>query len=71
MFSPHKKQLDHELKIKLNGKKLYQTDSVKYVGIHLVNPVDTGRKLNVYNVRSYLRSIYVLCLLGKYLGNIK
>ena len=30
-----KKQLGHELKIKLNGKKLYRTDSVKYLGIHL------------------------------------
>ena len=30
-----KKQLGHELKIKLNGEKLYQTDSVKYLGIHL------------------------------------
>ena len=27
-----KKQLDHELK-ELNGKELYQTDSVKYLGI--------------------------------------
>ena len=26
MFSPAKKQLGHELKIKLNGEKLYQTD---------------------------------------------
>ena len=32
LFSTPKKQLDHELKIKLNGKKLYQTDSVKYLG---------------------------------------
>ena len=30
-----KKQLGHELKINLNGEKLYQTDSVKYLGIHL------------------------------------
>ena len=35
MFSPPKKQLDHELEIKLNGKKFYQNDSVKYLGIHL------------------------------------
>ena len=27
MFNPPKKQLDHELKIKLNGKNLYQTES--------------------------------------------
>ena len=35
MFSPPKKQPDHKLKLKLDGKKLYQTDSVKYLGIHL------------------------------------
>ena len=35
MFSPPKKQLDHELKLKLNDKKLHQTDSVKYLEIHL------------------------------------
>ena len=39
IFSPRKKQLDRELKttkkIRLNCKKLYQTDSVKYLGIHL------------------------------------
>ena len=35
MFNPPKKQQDHELKIKLNGKKLYQTDSVKYLGIYI------------------------------------
>ena len=32
---PPKKQHDHELNIKLNSKKLYQTDSAKYLGIHL------------------------------------
>ena len=38
IFIPRKKQLDRELKtkkIRLNCKKLYQTDSVKYLGIHL------------------------------------
>ena len=35
MLGPAKKQLGHELKIKLIGEKLYQTDSVKYLGIHL------------------------------------
>ena len=34
MFSSPKKQLDHELKIKLNSKKFYQADSVKYLGIY-------------------------------------
>ena len=35
MFSPPEKELDHELKAKLNGKRFYQIDSVKYLGIHL------------------------------------
>ena len=30
-----KNQLDHELEIKLSGKQLYQTDSVKCLRIHL------------------------------------
>ena len=29
------RQLDHALKIKFNGTKLYQTDSFIYLGIHL------------------------------------
>ena len=33
LFTSSKKQLDHDLKIKLNGKRLYETDSVKYLGI--------------------------------------
>ena len=34
MFSRPKKQLYHELKVKLTGKKLYPTDSGKYLEIH-------------------------------------
>ena len=32
LFTSSKKQLDCDLKIKLNGKRLYETDSVKYLG---------------------------------------
>ena len=35
MFNPSEKELDHELKIKLHGKNLYQTDSVKYLRINI------------------------------------
>ena len=35
LFTSSKKQLDCDLKIKLNGKKLYETDSVKYLGIQI------------------------------------
>ena len=34
-FTSSKKQLDCDLKIKLNGKRLYETDSVKYLGIQI------------------------------------
>ena len=33
--SKTKKQLDHEVKTKLNGKKLYQNDPVKNLETHL------------------------------------
>ena len=36
-FSPAKKYLDHEPKIHLNSKKLYQTGSAKYLQICLYN----------------------------------
>ena len=32
-FTSPKKQLDSDFKIQLNGKRLYETDSVKYLGI--------------------------------------
>ena len=35
LFTSSKKQLDCDLKIKLNGKRLYETDSVKYLGIQI------------------------------------
>ena len=30
LFTSSKKQLDYDLKIKLNGKRLYEIDTVKY-----------------------------------------
>ena len=35
LFTSSKQQLDCGLKIKLNGKRLYETDSVKYLGIQI------------------------------------
>ena len=35
LFTSSRKQLDCDLKIKLNGKRLYETDSVKYLGIQI------------------------------------
>ena len=38
------KQLNHALIIKLNGKKLYQPDSIKYLGIHLGTYLEKSSK---------------------------
>lgn len=38
------KQLNHALIIKLNGKKLYQPDSIKYLGIHLDTYLEKSSK---------------------------
>ena len=35
LFTSSKKQLDCDLKMKLNGKNLYETDSVRYLGIKI------------------------------------
>ena len=35
LFNLSKKRVDHELEIKVNGKKVYQADSVNYVGINI------------------------------------
>ena len=35
LFKPTKKPLDDQLKLKLNGKRLYQTSLVKYLGIKI------------------------------------
>ena len=35
MFKPRMKKLDFDLKLKLNGKRLYSTKSAKYLGIKI------------------------------------
>ena len=35
IFKPKRKPLDFNMKLKLNGKRLYPTDSVKYLGIKI------------------------------------
>ena len=66
LFKPTKKPLDCQLKLKLNGKRLYQTSSVKYLGIkfdqylnwqdHINNIVIKLNKANamLYKVRQFV-----------------
>ena len=49
LFTSSKKQLDCDLKIKLNGKRLYETDSVKYLGIQIEHINHVTLKLNKAN----------------------
>ena len=45
-FTSSKKQLDCDLKIKLNGKRLYETDSVKYLRIQIDKRLTWKQQIN-------------------------
>ena len=40
IFKPKKKHIDFDIKFKLNGKRLYPTDSVKYLGVRIDNKLN-------------------------------
>ena len=46
MFSPPKRHLGRELKIKFNGKKFHQIDSVNSLGNHLNNYLIWKHEIN-------------------------
>ena len=46
LFTSSKKQLDCNFKIKLNGKRLYKTDSVKYLGIQTGKILTLKQQIN-------------------------
>ena len=46
LFTSPKKQLDCDLKMKLNGKRLYETDSVKYLGIQIDKRLTWKQQIN-------------------------
>ena len=60
IFKPKRKPLDFNMKIKLNGKRLYPTDSVKYLGVKIDSKLNwkshvnaTATKLNQANAMLY------------------
>ena len=60
MFKPRMKKVDFDLKLKLNGKRLYPTKSVKYLGIKIDESLswnehisDIAIKLNSANAMLY------------------
>ena len=46
LFRPKRKSMDFNLKIKLNGKRLYETNSVKYLGIRIDNKLNWKAHIN-------------------------
>ena len=46
LFTSPKKQLDSDLKARLNGKKLYETDSVKDLGIQTEKSLIRKQQIN-------------------------
>ena len=46
VFTSSKKQIDSGLKVKLNGKRVYETDSVKYLGIKIDKTLTWKQQIN-------------------------
>ena len=45
-FALNVSKTDHKLKIRLNGKKLYSTDSVKYLAVHIDKNLNWKHHIN-------------------------
>ena len=66
IFKPNRKKLDFEFKIKFNGKNLFQTNSVKHLGIKIEKQLswrdhinEVAIKLNKANAMLYKVSEFV------------
>ena len=46
LFTSSKKQHDCDLKVTINGKRLYETDSVKYLGIQIDQTLTWKQQIN-------------------------
>ena len=46
IFKPKRKPLDFNMKIKLNGKRLYPTDSVRYLGVKIDSKLNWNSHVN-------------------------
>ena len=46
LFRPKRKSMDFNLKINLNGKQLYETNSVQYLGVRIDNRLNWKAHIN-------------------------
>ena len=51
MFKPRMKKLDFDLKLKLNGKRLYSTKSAKYLGIKIDESLTRKEHINDITIK--------------------
>ena len=51
MFKPRMKKVDFGLKLKLNGKRLYPTKSVKYLGIKVDESLTWNEHINDIGIK--------------------
>ena len=55
LFKPKMKKLDFDLKLRLNGKRIYPTKSVKYLGIKIDENNDTKANFQDTNLATYFQ----------------
>ena len=53
LFTSSKKQLECDLRIKLNGKRLYETDSSRYLGIQIDKRLTWKQEINHVALKLY------------------
>ena len=47
IFRNGKKEIDYDLKIKINGKRLFPSDSVKYLGVYLDSHLNWNKQCDI------------------------
>ena len=66
MFKPRIKKIDFDLKLKLNGQRLYPTKSIKYLGIKIEESLTWNEHINDIAIKLNRANAMLIC---KYQGS--